>query len=171
MPAAFDFSHYRAFKFRPDLAEEIGFVDALRAPLLIEEFAKSAKHLSDSALLLAYEDHCRSKKLLTPGRFFGIFGYLPEPKAEPLCYFRGALGQLRVEKAGLFSECMIRANVALGLSADGPYEIIPGVASAGKLSPRRAIYYDACRSLGYVVPWDHYELMYFSMQINDNKPR
>jgi hypothetical protein len=32
-------------------------------------------------------------------------------------------------KEGLFSECMVRANVALGLSADGPYKIMPDVAS------------------------------------------
>ena len=141
MSAAFDFSSYPAFKFRPDLAEEIGYLDALRASMLIEEFAKSAKHLSDSALLLAYEDHCRTQNRLTPGRFFGIYGYRLEAKAEPLCYFGGDRGLLRVEKEGLFSECMIRANVALGLSADGPYKIMPDVASTDLQNPSRAIFY------------------------------
>jgi len=122
--------------------------------MLIEEFAKGAKHLSDSALLQAYEDHCRTQNRLTPGRFFGIYGYRPEAKAEPLCYFGGDRGLLRVEKEGLFSECMIRANVALGLSADGPYKIMPDVAGNVIRKPDRYILYDTCKALGYVVPWD-----------------
>jgi hypothetical protein len=154
MAEAFDFSSYPAFKFRPDLAEEIGFVDALRAPLLIEEFAKSAKHLSDNALLLAYEDHCRAQSRLSPGRFFQMFGYCLQANDEPLCFFMGDGGRLRVPQEGLFFECMIRANVALGLSADGPYKIMPEVAGTVVRKPDRYILYDTCKALGYVVPWD-----------------
>jgi hypothetical protein len=148
------FSSYPAFRFRPDLAEEIGYLDALRAPMLIEEFAKSAKHLSDSALLLAYEDHCRTQNRLPSGRFFQIFGYCLQANAEPLCFFMGDGGRLRVPKEGLFFECMVRANVALGLSADGPYKIMPEVAGTVVRRPDRYILYDASKALGYVVPWD-----------------
>jgi hypothetical protein len=56
MATAFDFNAYPSFRFRPDLAEEIGYVDALRAPVPFKQFAESAKHLSECALLLAYED-------------------------------------------------------------------------------------------------------------------
>lgn len=66
---------------------------------------------------------------------------------------------------------MIRANVALGLSADGPYEIMPGAASTDIQSPSRAIFYDTGRALGYVVPWDHFQNMNLRMRIIDRSPR
>ncbi len=167
MAELFEFRLYPSFQFRGDLAEEIGFADAMRSPQRFEIYAARHSHMSPGALELAYEDNCRTRQMLQLGRFFGLHGRRSCAGDPIQCYFTDGAFGLPVPIEGLFRECMVRANAALGRLVDGPYAIIPDEADTRVPFPQGFVFYDNKAGYGYVLPWNEYSNVNWRVRVDD----
>jgi hypothetical protein len=167
----FDFRKHPVFKLRPDLPEEIGFLDFLRKPIAFEVFASRraiVEPLSPVAMQYAYEENCRCRALLPRQRFYGIRAYQPPEAKEVYHVFTDGIRPMPVNRDGLFFDCMVRANVALGLSPDGPYVIVPNQLRKGQMNEAsHFIFYDAKHGRGYVAPMSEFTDINWRMRVDD----
>ena len=168
----FDLLKFPVFKMRPDLPEEIGYLDFLRKPVSFEAFSArkmKVSPMSPGAMELAYEENCRCRSMLPLQRFYGIMSHQAAESPVLLNEFTDGILPMRVAIDGLFRECMVRANIALGRSPDGPYAIVPNKHyQAGKANhATHFVVFDGRKGRAFVLPHEELKNINWRMYLED----